>query len=412
MAELEQASTLIGDIYDAALDPALWSPVLQRLANFVGGRAAALCAKDVVRETVRFVHVYGVEPEFVQSYFDRYASLDPSAISRFFFPVEQVFSTTDIMPHEEFRETIFFKEWVRPQGWIDFVSALLAKSQVKYVECVVFRHESDGTTDGKARHTMKLIVPHLRRAVLISEAIDLRKVETARLADTLDGIAAALFLVDADGHIVHANVSGHQMLKEGHILRSVSGKLGACNQNSDHTIRQAIAVAGGDDIKIDVKGIAVSLVGPKSEPYIAHVLPLSSGARREAGVAYSAVAAVFVRKAMLDLLHPMEALANFYKLTPTELRVLMAVIQVGGVLQAADVLGISQATVKTHLSRLFEKTSTNRQADLVRIVASFATPFITSSARLRQGFGTVQALNPGDHANGQRRKHQNDNGRQ
>ena len=41
-----------------------------------------------------------------------------------FFPVEQVFSTTDIMPHEEFRETIFsFKEWVRPQGWIDFVSA-------------------------------------------------------------------------------------------------------------------------------------------------------------------------------------------------------------------------------------------------------------------------------------------------
>jgi DNA-binding CsgD family transcriptional regulator/PAS domain-containing protein len=321
-------------------------------------------------------------------------------------------STTDIMPHEEFRETIFFKEWVRPQGWIDFVSALLAKSQVKYVECVVFRHESDGTTDGKARRTMKLIVPHLRRAVLISEAIDLRKVESARLADTLDGIAAALFLVDADGHIVHANVSGHQMLKEGHILRSVSGKLGACNQNSDHTIREAIAVAGGDDIKIDIKGVAVSLVGPNSEPYIAHVLPLSSGARREAGVAYSAVAAVFVRKAMLDLLHPMEALANFYKLTPTELRVLMAVIQVGGVLQAADVLGISQATVKTHLSRLFEKTSTNRQADLVRIVASFATPFITSSARLRQGFGTVQAVNPGDHANGQRRKHQNDNGRQ
>ena len=115
-----------------------------------------------------------------------------------------------------------------------------------------------------------------------------------------------------------------------------------------------LAVAGGE----------VSLVAPNSEPYIAHVLPLSSGARRKAGVAYSAVAAVFVRKAMLDLLHPLEALANYYKLTPTELRVLMAIVQVGGVLEAANVLGISQATVKTHLSRLFEKTSTNRQADL------------------------------------------------
>ena len=295
-------------------------------------------------------------------------------MSRFFFPVEQVFSTTDIMPHEEFRETIFFKEWVRPQGWIDFVSALLAKSQVTYVECVVFRHGSDGATDDKARRKMKLIVPHLRRAVLIGEVIDLRKVEAAELADTLDGIAAALFLVDADGRVVHANVSGHRMLTEGYVLRSVSGKLAACDQNSNQTLREVLAVAGGD----------VSLVAPNSEPYIAHVLPLSSGARRKAGVAYSAVAAVFVRKATLDLLHPLEALANYYKLTPTELRVLMAIVQVGGVLEAANVLGISQATVKTHLSRLFEKTSTNRQADLVRIVASFATPLITSSARLRQ----------------------------
>jgi hypothetical protein len=255
MAELEQASMLIGDIYDAALDPALWSPALQHIADFVGGTAAALYAKDTVRETVRFVHIYGVKTEFVQSYLDKYASLDPFAISRF-FPVEQVFSTTDIMPREEFRETIFFKEWVRPQGWIDFVSALLAKSQVTYVECVVFRHGSDGTTDDKARRKMKLIVPHLRRAVLIGEVIDLRKVEAAELADTLDGIAAALFLVDADGRVVHANVSGHRMLTEGYVLRSVSGKLAACDQNSNQTLREVLAVAGGD----------VSLVAPNSEP--------------------------------------------------------------------------------------------------------------------------------------------------
>ena len=37
MGELEQVSTLIGNIYDAALDPALWSPVLQRISDFVGG---------------------------------------------------------------------------------------------------------------------------------------------------------------------------------------------------------------------------------------------------------------------------------------------------------------------------------------------------------------------------------------
>jgi hypothetical protein len=51
MAQLEQTSKLIGDIYDAALDPALWTSVLEQIAHFVGGTAAALYAKDTVRKT-------------------------------------------------------------------------------------------------------------------------------------------------------------------------------------------------------------------------------------------------------------------------------------------------------------------------------------------------------------------------
>lgn len=100
MAQLEQTSKLIGDIYDAALDPALWTSVLEQIAHFVGGTAAALYAKDTVRKTGNFFRMFGVETEFVRSYFDKYARLDPFTASRFFFPVEQVISTKDIMPHE------------------------------------------------------------------------------------------------------------------------------------------------------------------------------------------------------------------------------------------------------------------------------------------------------------------------
>lgn len=38
-------------------------------------------------------------------------------------------------------------------------------------------------------------------------------------------------------------------------------------------------------------------------------------------------------------------------------------------------LGISQATVKTHLERIFGKTGTARQADLVKLIAGLAGPF-------------------------------------
>jgi len=35
-------------------------------------------------------------------------------------------------------------------------------------------------------------------------------------------------------------------------------------------------------------------------------------------------------------------------------------------------LGISDETVKSHLHRIYEKTATERQADLVKLVASYS----------------------------------------
>ncbi len=63
-----------------------------------------------------------------------------------------------------------------------------------------------------------------------------------------------------------------------------------------------------------------------------------------------------------------------YKLIPTELRVLLAIVEVGGVPEVSQALGIAATTVKTQLGRLFEKTGVDRQADLVKMVAGFATP--------------------------------------
>ena len=104
------------------------------------------------------------------------------------------------------------------------------------------------------------------------------------------------------------------------------------------------------------------------------MLPLTCGARRKAGIAYSAVAAVFVHKAAMDLPHPLETIARTFKLTPAEMRVLMLVVQLGGVPEIAPVLGISEATVKTHLQRVFGKTNTSRQAELVKLVAGYMSP--------------------------------------
>ena len=56
------------------------------------------------------------------------------------------------------------------------------------------------------------------------------------------------------------------------------------------------------------------------------------------------------------------------------MRVVMAIVEIGGVPEVAAVLGISETTVKTHLQRIFAKTGTKRQADLVKLVAGHIGP--------------------------------------
>ncbi len=91
---------------------------------------------------------------------------------------------------------------------------------------------------------------------------------------------------------------------------------------------------------------------------------------------YAAAAVLFVQKAALATRSPPEVIAKTYRLTAMEVRVLLAIVEVGGAPQVAETLGIGEGTVKTHLKRLFEKTGARRQADLVKIFAGYTSPLL------------------------------------
>jgi DNA-binding CsgD family transcriptional regulator len=75
---------------------------------------------------------------------------------------------------------------------------------------------------------------------------------------------------------------------------------------------------------------------------------------------------------------PGEAFARLYKLTGGELRVLMTLAQGLGAKETADMLGIGEPTVRSHLQRIFSKTNTTRQADLLRLLQSSTPPLLSA----------------------------------
>ena len=377
MHETERLSALIGEIYDAALDPTLWVDVLGKTRAFIGGWAVALSWKDAVAKRGGcYFEEGGQDPHYRELYFDKYIKFDPFTATQFVAEVEEPKSFLEVMPYAELVQTRLYKEWAQPQGIVDALMCLIDRSATSVGFLVIFRHERDGFVDDETRYRARLVIPHIRRATLIGKVIDLKKAEAASLADTLDGISAGMFLVDATGRIAHANAAGQMMLKRANVLHAKAGRLIANDPLADQTLADTFATAGNGDAAIGIKGIAVPLVARDSEHYVAHVLPLTSGARRQAGTCYAAAAALFVHKAALDTPSPPEAIAKAYKLTPMELRVLLAIVEVGGVPEVAEALGIAETTVRTHLHQTFQKTGVNRQADLVKLVAAYSNPLL------------------------------------
>ena len=373
MNDSKQLPTLIGDIYDAVIDPAQRNDVLDKIASFTGGHSGGLLSKHSLSKSEVLYCYVGADPNSLQVYSESYPKLDPTADSPC-FGVEQVVSATDLVPYEEFRRGRFYREWARPHGWVDVASAVIEKSATSCTFLSVVRHEANGLVDNEMRRRMTLLIPHVRRALLIGKTIHRKQTEAVCFSDVLDGLSAGMILVDANGRIVHTNNAGNAILDAGDFLRSVCGRLVASDLAINAALREILVAANAGDAALGVKGIALPLTAHDGERYVAHVLPLTSGARREAGLAYNAVAALFIRKASLEPFSPPEVIGEMYKLTPSELRVLLAIVDIGGVPEVAAALGVAVTTVKTHLSRLFEKTGVARQADLVKLVAGFSTP--------------------------------------
>lgn len=383
MDELQQLSALIADIYDAALVQSAWAQILAKVSTFVGGTSANFFSQNSSSRHAVLHFQWANDPHYERLYVEEYYKLNPLAPATSFVDPGIVFSQSDLISYEEFEETRFYKEWVAPQGLVDVIGANLDKSATSAALFAIRRNKSVGRVDAECRRKLELVVPHLRRAVLIGNVIDNQKMTVAALSDTFMALSDAVFLVDARARIVFANATADGLLREGKIVRGLRTNLAAIDPKANRLLQEAIAASEGNGHDVAAKGVAVPISPPGMERWLAHVLPLTPSTREQAGIPDAATAAVFVRRASVENPSALETVAKMFKLTAMEVRVLQAVVEIGGAPLAADALGISETTVKTHLRNLFQKTDCRRQADLVKLVAGAASPFSSTSSTPR-----------------------------
>lgn len=373
--DVEAFSSMVAGIYDAALDPGLWPAALGIVRDFAGGQCATLFSKDVLSLTGGVFHDDGgIDPGYRQAYFDQFIRLDPASTAQYYAQIDEPMATADLLSYDEFLTTRFYREWAKPQGLVDFASVALEKSSTAVSMFGVFRHRRHGRVDESMRGRLRLVAPHIRRAVAVARLLERHQSANADLAGTLDGLRTAVLLIDAGGRLRHANAAAHALLVRGSVLRIVHGRLAAASHEASAMLARILAPGAHDDLGLGLETVAVPLGRDDNGEVIAHALPLSS--TRTLGVGRGAVLALLISPRPGLATSVPELVGRRYGLTPAELRILLTITELGGISETAEALGLRQTTVKFHLKNLYLKTGTHRQAGLVRLLADFAAPIV------------------------------------
>jgi DNA-binding CsgD family transcriptional regulator len=369
MSEDKEPGGLIDLIYDAALDSELWPSVLIRLADAMGTQVAmpSLDRRANIFATI----VPRFDPDLLLSYKEYWAFHDPVLARATLRPAGEIYTLDSLMPREEFATTPVFNEFWRPARYsLDTVGAnLLVEDQFSALICFSNAPGKDSVT-AEQMHIFETVLPHLIRALRINRRIWDLEFKDVVAMERLETLPQGALLADVSTRVVCANAAAMAMLDDGGGIFLDNGRLAAAG--SSEVLQKAIASCARTSPSFG--GIGGEFEIPREFPHLpihVKVTPLRSKARLAElpWVGRGApIAIVTVGDPDMDRRRRKANLHRRFGLTDAESAFAIEILKGDGRISAARRRGISDATANTHLSTIFEKTGTHRQAELVRIL--------------------------------------------
>lgn len=371
-----ELSALIGRLYDCALEPELWPAMMDELCRLVDGLNSSLFVLDLETQRARFGLWQGMDPaerEKLQNMHSSDAGFQPLRdLANPAIDPDEPFVFNRIVSKELKERSEIRKDWIERFGIVDSIGTLVMREPNRLGIWTAARHKSVGEFTDREVDIMREVAPHLRRAVTISDILDARRIEGRALLETLDTLSAAVAIVGENGKVLVANKAAERQLRSDGTLTSKNGQLAARSAASSNAFSDALAQALRGDNAIGKSGVGVPLVNARAEVASAYMLPLDMSDVRTRLVP-QAMAAVFVTgiRESFDGLDEFRAL---HQLTAAEVRVVEQLVKGLSVAEVARELGNAEATVRTHLARIFSKTGTSRQGELIALAARLVSP--------------------------------------
>lgn len=357
-------------IHEAPLTASGWTDALPAIAAITRSDAVALLVHDVETGDPEYVSGFQMAPEHLQGFVAavRSGKLPPWIIS---MPLGRVIPSSSAMSDWDFSRSAFYNEAIRPQGMFYGFAVKPLSVRNHRVFLTAGRRRGSRDFEQAQLRAMQILVPHIVTALKVGKrlaGLDLRTKAASAAVDTLD---TGLILVDAEGKILFANQVAEELLALNEVLCLKEGRLHLSAPEPDAALHFTLGTCAAATIAFFRTKQMIEVAREDRTPLQLSVTPFPNDSLNTSlpAVGDSCPAAIIL---IADPEKERAAwkmqLRKEFGLTSAEAELALEIMKGDGREAAARRLGISVATVRTHLLHIFDKTGVHRQAELVRLL--------------------------------------------
>ena len=358
------SNELVENIYDAALDSTHWQAVLNSVADYYDASVCVLmCHNHDFPQNDVHVHVHN--PEEIQQLYMQEYFLDGDLwyqIARRNWQRESVIIGEEHISDEQLCRTAFYNDILKPADAGQQLSGSIAASGASTKAVAISRPLSSKRFCQSDKHSMSELVGHLRRAFDIHEKLTLGESQNSLLQRLLAMTNTAAIVCTSDATPVFHNSLAETFLREADGLLVSQGSL-VCKRRTNteemHAVFKKLRTLGSFMMNIE------GLNGPNS--YNLMMFPIDSA--RHAMDQDRDLVGIFVHRPGDTRVPDTSALRELFNLTVAEAVIAGFIYSGLTPAQIAQKKQVTVSTVRTQLHRIFEKTGTRNQAQLVRVMA-------------------------------------------
>lgn len=380
---------VVGRIYDAALDPAVWPEVAKDIAELQAAPRALLFSPMHSPAQGGFVFPVGITESELQEWADRYVQHDVwsrAGMEKGLVVEGNVVTDEDLVPHEEFLQSVMWREYLSRQDVARVCSGVVFDAAARPLPqappptvMAVYRGLRASPFGAEERQRHRAILPHLSRALGIMFRLRDAEMRVAASLAALDRLSSGVLLFGARKEVCFANRAAQDMLAAGDGLRLRADargttRLEAAGIDGQRALGAALEACLAPET-LEVAHFSRALTLKRASGRDAYLLQVSalphanefgSGSQPPRAIAFLSDPA---RPARVD-----EALLRrLYGLTPAECRLAEALSAGETIATVAVQAGVSENTIRSQLKSIFDKTSTRRQAQLIKLMMSLAS---------------------------------------